>query len=258
MRPTKKLKADTIQDEQGRQRFHGAFTGGFSAGFYNTVGSVEGFKPTAFVSSRSNRANVQRQTARDLVDDDDGIIGGLGPGLGLFGRLMSSPGKILSRPGSRQGSRQASRQGSLQGNDAEIHQPLAGGASVPPHHDDDVVLSPFPGPLPLPLSTTTTAAPPLESTTNPSVAATTDPTNTTNEKRSKKKKKTKEAGEGHKEIVTEPAPSVPAPVVEDKKKGSGISATPLLSLFGKKENKAAATTTKTASTPSLPPIVPKK
>lgn len=76
MRPTKKLKADTIQDEQGRQRFHGAFTGGFSAGFYNTVGSVEGFKPTAFVSSRSNRANVQRRTARDLVDDDDGMIGG--------------------------------------------------------------------------------------------------------------------------------------------------------------------------------------
>jgi G patch domain-containing protein 1 len=27
-------------DEQGRKRFHGAFTGGFSAGFYNTVGSV--------------------------------------------------------------------------------------------------------------------------------------------------------------------------------------------------------------------------
>lgn len=26
-------------DEQGRKRFHGAFTGGFSAGYYNTVGS---------------------------------------------------------------------------------------------------------------------------------------------------------------------------------------------------------------------------
>jgi hypothetical protein len=24
------------------KRFHGAFTGGFNAGFYNTVGSVEG------------------------------------------------------------------------------------------------------------------------------------------------------------------------------------------------------------------------
>jgi G patch domain-containing protein 1 len=26
-------------DDQGRKRFHGAFTGGFSAGYYNTVGS---------------------------------------------------------------------------------------------------------------------------------------------------------------------------------------------------------------------------
>lgn len=26
-------------DEAGRRRFHGAFTGGFSAGFFNTVGS---------------------------------------------------------------------------------------------------------------------------------------------------------------------------------------------------------------------------
>jgi G patch domain-containing protein 1 len=30
------------RDEQGRRRFHGAFTGGFSAGYYNTVGSKEG------------------------------------------------------------------------------------------------------------------------------------------------------------------------------------------------------------------------
>jgi hypothetical protein len=29
-------------DEKGRRRFHGAFTGGFSAGYYNTVGSKEG------------------------------------------------------------------------------------------------------------------------------------------------------------------------------------------------------------------------
>jgi G patch domain-containing protein 1 len=29
-------------DEQGRRRFHGAFTGGFSAGYFNTVGSKEG------------------------------------------------------------------------------------------------------------------------------------------------------------------------------------------------------------------------
>lgn len=29
-----------VRDEQGRQRLHGAFTGGYSAGFYNTVGSA--------------------------------------------------------------------------------------------------------------------------------------------------------------------------------------------------------------------------
>lgn len=28
-----------VTDQEGRRRFHGAFTGGFSAGYYNTVGS---------------------------------------------------------------------------------------------------------------------------------------------------------------------------------------------------------------------------
>lgn len=31
-----------VRDEKGRRRFHGAFTGGFSAGYFNTVGSKEG------------------------------------------------------------------------------------------------------------------------------------------------------------------------------------------------------------------------
>lgn len=31
-----------VLDEQGRRRLHGAFTGGFSAGYFNTVGSKEG------------------------------------------------------------------------------------------------------------------------------------------------------------------------------------------------------------------------
>jgi G patch domain-containing protein 1 len=31
-----------VTDEQGRKRFHGAFTGGFSAGYFNTVGSKVG------------------------------------------------------------------------------------------------------------------------------------------------------------------------------------------------------------------------
>ncbi|CAG8761067.1 11679_t:CDS:2, partial [Acaulospora colombiana] len=30
-----------VRDEQGRRRLHGAFTGGFSAGYFNTVGSKE-------------------------------------------------------------------------------------------------------------------------------------------------------------------------------------------------------------------------
>ena len=72
----KKLKADVVTDEQGRQRFHGAFTGGFSAGYFNTVGSAEGFKPAAFVSSRGNRAAVQQQSTRDFVDEEDGLVGG--------------------------------------------------------------------------------------------------------------------------------------------------------------------------------------
>ena len=48
----KKLKVDEVTDEQGRRRFHGAFTGGFSAGYYNTAGSAEGWAPATFKSSR--------------------------------------------------------------------------------------------------------------------------------------------------------------------------------------------------------------
>lgn len=46
--PLKKpLQVGDIQatDSKGRPRFHGAFTGGFSAGFFNTVGSKEGMWP---------------------------------------------------------------------------------------------------------------------------------------------------------------------------------------------------------------------
>ena len=33
---------ETYRERKERQRFHGAFTGGFSAGYFNTVGSKEG------------------------------------------------------------------------------------------------------------------------------------------------------------------------------------------------------------------------
>ena len=44
-----------VTDEQGRKRFHGAFTGGFSAGYFNTVGSEEGWAPSEWRSTRSAR-----------------------------------------------------------------------------------------------------------------------------------------------------------------------------------------------------------
>ncbi|KAJ1338367.1 G patch domain-containing protein 1 [Microdochium nivale] len=68
-----------VRDEQGRKRLHGAFTGGWSAGYFNTVGSKEGWAPSTFVSSRSNRhkdgpdqATVARpQRPEDFMDDED-------------------------------------------------------------------------------------------------------------------------------------------------------------------------------------------
>ena len=57
-------------DAEGRRRFHGAFTGGFSAGYFNTVGSKEGWTPQQFTSTRANRGKVA-QTAEDFMDDDE-------------------------------------------------------------------------------------------------------------------------------------------------------------------------------------------
>ena len=36
------IHEQTVSDAQGRLRFHGAFTGGFSAGYFNSVGTKEG------------------------------------------------------------------------------------------------------------------------------------------------------------------------------------------------------------------------
>ena len=46
------LEDQIVTDENGRRRFHGAFTGGFSAGFFNTAGSRDGWSPAHFKSSR--------------------------------------------------------------------------------------------------------------------------------------------------------------------------------------------------------------
>ncbi|KAI9642279.1 hypothetical protein NHQ30_009081 [Ciborinia camelliae] len=64
-----------VRDERGLKRLHGAFTGGFSAGYFNTVGSKEGWTPSTFVSSRSNRSKdatkAPQQRPEDFMDDED-------------------------------------------------------------------------------------------------------------------------------------------------------------------------------------------
>ncbi|KAL5118310.1 hypothetical protein ACEQ8H_003820 [Pleosporales sp. CAS-2024a] len=65
----------TVTDDRGRRRLHGAFTGGFSAGYFNTVGSKEGWAPKTFVSSRTSRNKDQShghtQRAQDFMDEED-------------------------------------------------------------------------------------------------------------------------------------------------------------------------------------------
>ncbi|KAI0305795.1 hypothetical protein B0F90DRAFT_1872703 [Multifurca ochricompacta] len=60
-----------VRDEKGRRRLHGAFTGGFSAGYFNTVGSKEGWTPSTFISSRSDRAKQKLSRPEDYMDEED-------------------------------------------------------------------------------------------------------------------------------------------------------------------------------------------
>lgn len=60
-----------VRYEEGRRRFHGAFTGGFSAGYYNTVGTKEGWTPQTFTSSRKNRAEMKKQSIYSFLDEED-------------------------------------------------------------------------------------------------------------------------------------------------------------------------------------------
>ncbi|KAG8423518.1 hypothetical protein J3458_000406 [Metarhizium acridum] len=66
-----------VRDEKGRKRLHGAFKGGWSAGYFNTVGSKEGWTPSTFVSSRSNRrkddtaSTTIKKRAEEYMDEED-------------------------------------------------------------------------------------------------------------------------------------------------------------------------------------------
>ncbi|XP_039986617.1 G patch domain-containing protein 1 isoform X2 [Xiphias gladius] len=74
------LHDQTVKDEKGRyQRFHGAFTGGFSAGYFNTVGSKEGWTPSTFVSSRQQKAEKQHVRPEDFMDEEDFSEHGIAP-----------------------------------------------------------------------------------------------------------------------------------------------------------------------------------
>lgn len=83
-------------DKQGRRRFHGAFTGGFSAGFYNSVGTLEGWKPSQFKSSREKKADVFAQRPEDFMDEEDTEEFGIAPTL-LRAKPEYSGGKSNKR-----------------------------------------------------------------------------------------------------------------------------------------------------------------
>uniref|UniRef100_V5ETG8 G-patch domain-containing protein n=1 Tax=Kalmanozyma brasiliensis (strain GHG001) TaxID=1365824 RepID=V5ETG8_KALBG len=64
------------RDAQGRRRFHGAFTGGWSAGYFNTVGSKEGWTPGSFRSSRKDKGRAEEMKVvggrvEDFMDEED-------------------------------------------------------------------------------------------------------------------------------------------------------------------------------------------
>ncbi|TMW42028.1 hypothetical protein DOY81_012892, partial [Sarcophaga bullata] len=81
--PSKKpvyVQDQIATDDQGRRRFHGAFTGGFSAGYWNTVGSKEGWTPQSFKSSRTEKAQEKIiQKPEDFMDEEDRGEFGIAP-----------------------------------------------------------------------------------------------------------------------------------------------------------------------------------
>ncbi|KAL6319495.1 hypothetical protein AAG906_014170 [Vitis piasezkii] len=63
-----------VTDEEVQRRFHGPFMGGFSAGYYNTVGCKEGWAPQSFTSSWKNQAEVKKQSMFNFLDDGEKAV----------------------------------------------------------------------------------------------------------------------------------------------------------------------------------------
>ncbi|KYQ89156.1 putative G-patch-containing protein [Tieghemostelium lacteum] len=71
LKDSKPIWKQEVVDDKGRKRFHGAFTGGFSSGYFNSVGSKEGFTPTTFKSSRNAKATTIQSQPKDFMDEED-------------------------------------------------------------------------------------------------------------------------------------------------------------------------------------------
>lgn len=79
-------KKQFVTDSQGRRRLHGAFTGGFSAGYHNTVDSIGGFVPRTFVSHRGQKRGSNNEPSssfahkpEDYMDEEDQAEFGIAP-----------------------------------------------------------------------------------------------------------------------------------------------------------------------------------
>ncbi|XP_074598307.1 G patch domain-containing protein 1 [Brevipalpus obovatus] len=71
----------TVRDWKGRRRFHGAFTGGFSAGYFNTVGTEKGWMPSQYISKREDSSSHGNSRSRpeDFMDEEDFSVFGIAP-----------------------------------------------------------------------------------------------------------------------------------------------------------------------------------
>lgn len=82
------IHEQVVTDDKGRRRFHGAFTGGFSAGYFNSVGSRDGWAPKTFKSIRPSKEDPKQSTSgsssfqqrhEDFMDDEDMADFGIAP-----------------------------------------------------------------------------------------------------------------------------------------------------------------------------------
>lgn len=79
---SKKPEIDlTVRDWKGRRRFHGAFTGGFSAGYFNSVDTEKGWIPSQYVSKKGERwdKKLLSNKPEDFMDEEDFSLFGIAP-----------------------------------------------------------------------------------------------------------------------------------------------------------------------------------